>query len=98
MGRSKDNDRLVLHTKFGKLVCEVMRDDADYKEFAIDLYRKDGKAVQILVVGTDEYTDDPCTSSNKVHTYIYDGEDADVAADFYTEPFGDGWWTDEPVE
>ena len=43
MGRKQSNERIVLPCKFGKLVCEVVSNDDEYKEFAIDLYRNDGK-------------------------------------------------------
>lgn len=93
MGRGQMNDRLVLDTKFGKLVCEVVRDD-EYKEFAIDLYRNDGKAVQVAVIGTDEGGGD--TDMDRIHTYLWDGENADGPdACYYTEPFGEGWWGEE---
>ena len=93
MGRSKDNERLVLDTKFGKLVCEVVRDDDDYREFAIDLYRNDGKAVQVCVVGTNEY--DEVSGDDMVHVNLWDGEHEDCCATHHVKPFGDGWWGEE---
>lgn len=107
MSRSKDNKRMVLECKFGKLVCDVMRDDDEYKEFAIDLYRNDGKVVQVCVVGTveseHEYCDAFSADANRelakyhgmVHTCLYDGEDPDSCQRLYTEPYGGGWWGEE---
>ena len=105
MGRSKDNERLVLPCKFGKLVCEVVRDDDEYKELAIDLYRDDGKVVQVCVVGTDEYElykPERLSYMDKkrhdmVHIYYYDGEDPDVYGQQFVEPYGDGWWGEEEI-
>ena len=45
MGKNEDDERIVLPCKFGKLVCEVVRDDDECKELAIDLYRDDGMAL-----------------------------------------------------
>lgn len=109
MGRSKDNERLVLECKFGKLVCEVVRDDEDYKEFAIDLYRNDGKAVQVCVVGTDEgklhvadwmkpeQQIEAVRNFRMVHVSLWDGDDQDCCKVHYVEPYGDGWWGEETV-
>ena len=109
MGRDQDNERIVLDTKFGKLVCEVVRDDEDYKEFAIDLYRNDGKAVQVCVVGTDEHEwertdwfDDETNrkfeeQNGKVHIYMSDGESQDCEGSWYVEPYGEGWWGEETI-
>lgn len=96
MGRGQGNERIVLPCKFGKLVCEVMRDDDDYREFAIDLYRNDGKAVQVCVVGTDERGGD-LDGVDKVHIYMYDGENEDCCGQHFVEPFGDGWWGEETI-
>ena len=103
MGRSKDNERLVLPCKFGKLVCEVVRDDDEYKEFAIDLYRNDGKVVQVCVVGTCEYgLPEGCEQTNAqerhyntVHVDYWNGEDEDCYGSQHVEPYGDGWWGEE---
>ncbi|MBQ9000487.1 MAG: hypothetical protein IJ087_01385 [Eggerthellaceae bacterium] len=95
MGRSNDNERLVLPCKFGKLVCEVVRDDDEYKEFAIDLHRNDGKVVQVCVVGTNEY--DECNGDDKVHVNLWDGEREDSCGVHHIEPYGDGWWGEEEI-
>jgi hypothetical protein len=107
MGRSNDNERLVLECKFGKLVCEVVRDDDEYKEFAIDLHRNDGKVVQVCVVGTNEgdpFLADWMTlkqkieaerNSHMVHIDLWDGDDQDCCGRFHTKPFGDGWCEEE---
>jgi len=95
MGREQDNERMVLDTKFGKLVCEVMVDSEDYKEFAIDLYRNDGKAVQVCVVGTYEY--DKASDGDKVHVNLWDGENVDCCATHHVEPYGNGWWGEETL-
>lgn len=103
MGRGQQNERIVLPCKFGKLVCEVVRDDDEYKEFAIDLYRNDGKAVQVCVVGTCEYeppadaepTPMQAKQHDMVHVDYWDGEDEDCCGVHYVEPFGDGWWGEE---
>lgn len=103
MGRGQDNERMVLECKFGKLVCEVVRNDDEYKEFAIDLYRNDGKAVQVAVIGTDEYemwkperlNHIERKQHSMVHVYYWDGEDEDCYGQHFVEPFGDGWWGEE---
>ena len=105
MGRSNDNERIVLPCKFGKLVCEVVRDDEEYKEFAIDLYRNDGKAVQVCVVGTDEWewhepnlaTPMEKRQHDMVHINYWDGEDEDCYGQHFVEPYGDGWWGKETI-
>ena len=109
MGRSKDNERIVLPCKFGKLVCEVVRDDESYKEFVIDLYRDDGKAVQICVVGTDEgelFVADwmkperrieAARNHRMVHVDLWDGDEQDCSGRHYVEPYGDGWYGEETI-
>lgn len=94
MGRSEENERMVLDTKFGKLVCEVMS-DGDYKEFAIDLVRPDGRAYQVAVVGTNEHSDDPHYNDDMVHVYTWDGQYEDCAEQFYMDPNGEGWYAKE---
>ena len=42
---------MVLETKFGKLVAWVVRNDEDFKEFAIDLIGNDGKEYQVACNG-----------------------------------------------
>lgn len=103
MGRGQMNNRLALECKFGKLVCEVVRDDDEYKELAIDLYRNDGKAVQVAVIGTDEYElwkPERLSYTEKkqhdmVHIFYYDGESVDCCGQHFVEPFGNGWWGEE---
>ena len=95
MGRSKDNERIVLPCKFGKLVCEVVRDDEDYKEFAIDLHRSDGKEYQVAVIGTNESSDDPHFNDDMVHVYAWDGQHEDCSYHVYMDPSGDGWYFDQ---
>lgn len=105
MGRSKDNERIVLPCKFGKLVCEVVRDDDEYKEFAIDLYRDDGKVVQVCVIGTDEYelresanrSTERTKQHDMVHVHVWDGDSQDCHWSTYVEPYGDGWWGEETI-
>ena len=95
MGRSKDNESMVLECKFGKLVCEVMRDDEDYREFAIDLIADDGKKYQVAVIGTNERGDDSDFNDDMVHVYAWNGRQEDCAADFYMDPHGDGYYCDQ---
>lgn len=109
MGRNEDNERIVLPCKFGKMVCEVVRDDESYKELAIDLYRNDGKAVQVCVVGTrdDGYEDLASFTPEQnarirryhdtVHVALFDGENGDPCGEHLVEPFGDGWWGEETL-
>ena len=97
MGRGQDNERIELPCKFGTLVCEVVRDDEDYKEFAIDLYRNDGKAVQVCVVGTNEHDVGNFFDKTCVHVDLWNGEDEDSDGRHYTEPFGEGYWGEETL-
>jgi len=87
-------DSLVLDTKFGKLICWKVRDDDEYKEFSIDLIANDGKEYQVATIGTNESSDDPHYNDDMVHAYIWDGQHEDVAADFYMDPNGDGYYYD----
>lgn len=97
MGRGQENERMVLECKFGKLVCEVVRDDEEYKEFAIDLYRNDGKAVQVCVVGTNERDQGHFFDKTCIHVDLWNGEDQDCDSRHYTESFGNGWWGEETI-
>ena len=94
MGRSNDNERMVLECKFGKLVCEVVRDDDEYKEFAIDLISTDGKEYQIAVIGTNECGDDPHYNDDMVHVYVWNGHSDDCCSQFYMDPHGEGYYFD----
>lgn len=98
MGRGQENGRLVLDCKFGKLVCEIVRADEDYREFAVDLYRNDGKVVQVCVVGTYESDVwEEAIGEDKVHVDLWNGEDEDCCDRHYVEPFGGGWWGEETL-
>ena len=97
MGRNRDNERMVLECKFGKLVCEVVRYDEDYREFAIDLYRNDGKVTQVCVVGTYESAAWTEVGDDKVHVDLWDGESEDCCKRHYVEPYGDGYWGEETI-
>lgn len=99
MARDGVASKLELKCKFGKLVCSVVRDDGYYREFAIDLYRDDGKMTQVCVVGTNE--DDSgldllslaerINYRDRVHVFLYDGENMDSCGEHYVEPYGEGW-------
>lgn len=102
--RHGDAKRIELPCKFGMLVCECVRDDEDYKEFAIDLYRNDGKVVQVCVVGTNEgelfladwmkpeQRAEAARIHRMVHVNLWDGESEGCRGIHYVEPFGEGWW------
>lgn len=91
------DEALVLDTKFGKLVCWKVRDDEDYKEFAIDLIANDGKEYQVATIGTNEgFNDLHC--DNLVHIYAWDGHYEDCAGELYMDPHGDGWYYDAKEE
>ena len=86
------SEKLELQTKFGTLVAWVVRDDEDYKEFAIDLIANDGKEYQVACIGTDEYSDDPHYNDDKVHIYTWDGHDPDCCHQEYMDPNGEGYY------
>ena len=98
MGRFTLTERmdecLVLETKFGKLVCWKVRDDEDYREFAIDLIGNDGREYQVATIGTCENSDDPHFNDDMVHVYTWDGQHEDCAGQLYMNPHGDGWYYD----
>jgi len=83
---------LVLETKFGKLLCWKVRDDAEYKEFSIDLIANDGKEYQVACIGTNEQGDDPCFGDDRIHVHVWDGQRPDDIESFYMDPCGDGFY------
>ena len=86
---------LVLETKFGKLVAWVVRDDEDFKEFAIDLIGNDGKEYQVACIGTEERDfGDGFECSRFIHSYLWDGHHPDDIESYYMDPHGDGWYYD----
>lgn len=96
MTRFKDFDvqeKLVLDTKFGRLVCWKVRDDEDYKEFSIDLIANDGREYQVACIGTNEGSNDPHFNDDMVHVYAWNGQHEDCADQLYMDPHGDGWYS-----
>ena len=100
--------KLSLACKFGVLTCEVLNSNEEYAEFAIDLHRKDGKVVQVCVVGTVEGDWEPNPTLprewnehmeeyvSKIHVDLWDGVSEDMLDEVhYVEPFGDGWYGEE---
>lgn len=92
------NDTLVLETKFGKLVCWKVRDDEEYKEFAIDLMANDGREYQVATIGTIEWSNDPHYNDDMMHAYIWNGQHPEDPASFFMDPHGDGWYYDPKEE
>ena len=93
VGRLAD-EKMVLDTKFGKLVCWKVRDDEDYREFSIDLIANDGKEYQVATIGTNECSDDPHFNDDRIHVYVWGGQHPEDPEEFYMDPHGDGWYYD----
>ena len=103
---SQVGQKMVLETKLGKLVCWVVRDDEEYKEFAVDLIAKDGREYQVATIGTNEYPfyaspflegerlEESRRRHDCVHIYTWDGHDTDSTGDLYMDPTGDGYYYD----
>lgn len=88
MGRGQSNQRIELPCKFGTLVAEVVRDDEDYREIAVDLMRSDGKGYQVAVIGTDEHPEGP----PNVHVHLWDGEHEETETVWRMNPDGNGFF------
>ena len=86
------DEKLELHTKFGRLVCWVVQNNESYKEFAIDLVTDDGKEYQVATIGTNEYGNNPRFNDDMVHAYIWDGQHEEDPTSFYMDPHGDGYY------
>ena len=91
-------EKLELDTKFGRLVCWMVRDDEDYKEFAIDLVTHDGREYQVATIGTNEGSDDPHFNDDMIHAYIWDGQHEEEPRQLYMDPHGDGYYYDAREE
>ena len=92
------DEKLELHTKFGRLVCWKVRDDEGYMEFAIDLVTKDGREYQVATIGTCENSNDPHFNDDMVHAYIWNGQHEEEPTSFYMDPHGDGYYYDAREE
>jgi len=94
-------ERIELPCKFGTLVCEVFS-NGDFKELAIDLVRPDGKGYQVCVVGTNENCDgldlfseeERIEYRDRIHVYLWDGEEPDCCEQWHMNPDGDGYYAD----
>ena len=87
-------ERLELKCKFGTLIAWVVRDDDEYKEIEVDLVANDGKEYQVACIGTDEYEFEGNEFASKVHTYLWNGMQEEVAKDYYMDPCGEGYYYD----
>lgn len=104
------DEKLELHTKFGRLVCWKVRDDEEYKEFEIDLVTDDGREYQVACIGTNERDYEPFggftdkvdetleKQSRMVHVFAWDGNDEDCTELLYMDPHGDGYYYDAREE
>lgn len=95
-------EKLELECKFGTLTASVFSDDEGYRELAIDLTTKDGRQYQVCVVGTNESVDglarfneeERINYTERIHIYMWDGNDQDCSGYFYMDPDGDGYWSE----
>lgn len=71
---SEKGKRLEIPCAVGTLVAMQAGDPGIYDEIEIDLIDKDGRLMQLVVVGTNTY-DAECDGNPKLHTYIWDGSD-----------------------
>lgn len=84
MSAIKQGDAMEFEVHGGRLVVTYSMNDDEYKEVSFDFISdKDGKLRQVAVIGTQ--ADEP----DVIHSFMYDGNEEDVAGVFYTDKDGE---------